>query len=129
MRRLHGFPRCVLIFLLFSVFRFKKVRPAQQAAHDALDRGEFLVHNRLSSYEDKVVSVFHARDHRAKRFPQPAFDAIADDAVAKLFADRKSNVDRGLVGLNAGFGVNEHELPGRLGLAFAVYMAELFVPL
>lgn len=69
---------------VFFLFRFQKVRSAQQAAHNALNRGEFLAHNRLSSYEDKVVSVFHARDHRAKRFPQPAFDAIADDAVAKL---------------------------------------------
>lgn len=114
---------------VFFLFRFQKVRSAQQAAHNALNRGEFLAHNRLSSYEDKVVSVFHARDHRAKRFPQPAFDAIADDAIAKLFADGKSNVNRRLFRLFASFGVNEHELPGRLGLTFAVYMAELFVPL
>lgn len=95
----------------------------------ALCRGEFLVHNRLSSYEDKVVSAFHARNHRAKRFPQPAFDAIADDAVAKFFADRKPNAHRGLLRLYARLGVNEHKLPGRFGLAFAVYVAELLVPL
>ena len=37
----------------FSVFLFlEKIRPAQQAAHGALYRGELLVHNRLSSNED-----------------------------------------------------------------------------
>lgn len=115
--------------LFGSFFCFQEVRLAKQVSHGAFDVGERFAHNRLSSNEDKVVSVFHTRYHRAKRFPQPAFDAIADDAVSDFFADGKANVDRRRVRLYACFCVDEHQLPGRLGLPFAVYVAEILIPL
>lgn len=81
--------------------------------------------NRLSSNEDEVVSAFHARDHRAKRFPQPAFNAIARDAVAYFFAHREANVNPGPPGLHP----DQNQQVVGLGVSFAVYMAEFFVPL
>ena len=62
-------------------------------------------------------------------FAQQPLYAVAFYSAAQLFADRKTNADRRLLLLCACSGVNEHELPRRLGLAIAVYMAELLVPL
>ena len=101
-----------------------KVGFAQKIAHGLFDVLEGFLYDRLSSYKDKVVSTFHARDHRAERFPQPAFDAVAYNTVAQFFADGKSDAYTG----HAGPGVNEHHQPAAGGFPRAVNIAELFVP-
>ena len=106
-----------------SIFLLQKVRFAQKLAHRIFDIFEFFMHNRLSSYKYNIVSAFHDRNHRAERFPQPTFDAVAHNAVSDFFADRNTYMKLVRVVSRE----QQHHQPAAFRLSGTVYVPEFFV--